>query len=419
MLQVDDIRYLVVHCSDTPDEDGLGATDIHAMHLGFGWDGAGYHAIITRDGICHAARPEYWQGAHVKGRNHDSLGVCLIGRHDFTLKQFAALEALLLDWSNRYPKAKVVGHRDIQETHKTCPNFDAGAWWARYNPLAQKRAMVMVATAPIYRVPPPENQPAPAPETEALMGEEVALTAARQHHGYVEIALATDGYQGWIKADSLCAIPENITGTMQAIRTACCIVTAEADVKSAPLASLSMGAKITILSTEGDYAKISLFGRAGAIETGYLPHHMLASRQQNPRSDWPAYAEMFIGAPYKWGGRSFAGLDCSALIQLSLGSAGYRIPRDSGPQEEFMQTAAKADTHAFQYFKRGDIIFWKGHVGLCVDDQNILHANAYHARVVIEPVKDAITRIGTTDGKPIRHIDADQLLTLLDNPASI
>ena len=52
---------------DTPDEDGLGAADIHAMHLGFGWDGAGYHAIITRDGICHAGRPEYWQGAHVKG----------------------------------------------------------------------------------------------------------------------------------------------------------------------------------------------------------------------------------------------------------------------------------------------------------------------------------------------------------------
>ena len=258
MLQADEIRYLVVHCSDTPDEDTLGAADIHAMHLGFGWDGAGYHAIITRDGICHAGRPEYWQGAHVKGRNHDSLGVCLIGRHDFTIKQFAALEALLLDWSNRYPKAKVVGHRDIQETHKTCPNFDAGAWWARHNPLAQKRAMVMTEAAPIYRAPPEENQPAPAPETEALMGEEVALTAARQHHGYVEISLATDGYQGWIKADSLCAIPENITGTIQAIRTACCIVTAEADVKSAPLASLSMGTKISALSTEGDYAKISL-----------------------------------------------------------------------------------------------------------------------------------------------------------------
>ena len=396
----------------------MGAADIHAMHLGFGWDGAGYHAIITRDGVCHAGRPEYWQGAHVKGRNHDSLGVCLIGRHDFTIKQFAALEALLLDWSGRYPKAKVVGHRDIQETHKTCPNFDAGAWWARHNPLAQKRAMVRVETAPIYRAPPGENQPAPAPQTEALMGEEVELTAARQHHGYVKIALATDGYQGWIKAASLCAKPEKMTGTIKAIRTASCIVTAEPDVKSAPLASLSMGAKISVLATEGAYAKISLYGRAGAIETGYLPHHVLASRQINAGTDWPACAEVFIGAPYKWGGRSFAGLDCSALIQLSLGSAGYRIPRDSGPQQEFLKKAAITDAHAFQHFQRGDIIFWKGHVGLCVDDQNLLHANAYHGRVIIEPVKEAIARIGRTDGRPTRHIDADQLLKLLDNPAS-
>ncbi|MGB1895494.1 MAG: N-acetylmuramoyl-L-alanine amidase, partial [Candidatus Puniceispirillaceae bacterium] len=138
MLHPADIRYLVVHCSDTPDEDELTARDIHAMHLGFGWDGAGYHAIITRDGICHPGRPEYWQGAHVKGRNHDSVGVCLIGRHNFTPDQFAALEALLLTWSGRYPNAEVVGHRDIQQTHKTCPNFDAGNWWAEHNPLAQK-----------------------------------------------------------------------------------------------------------------------------------------------------------------------------------------------------------------------------------------------------------------------------------------
>ena len=163
MLYPADIRYLVVHCSDTPDEDGLTARDIHAMHLGFGWDGAGYHAIITRDGICHPGRPEYWQGAHVKGRNHDSVGVCLIGRHNFTPDQFAALEALLLTWSGRYPNAEVVGHRDIQQTHKTCPNFDAGNWWAEHNPLAQKQAMVMREVAPIYQQPPSVDHLLPCP----------------------------------------------------------------------------------------------------------------------------------------------------------------------------------------------------------------------------------------------------------------
>ena len=104
ILQISAILLCIVRT--LPDEDGLTARDIHAMHLGFGWDGAGYHAIITRDGICHPGRPEYWQGAHVKGRNHDSIGVCLIGRHNFTPDQFAALEALLLTWVRPLPECR-------------------------------------------------------------------------------------------------------------------------------------------------------------------------------------------------------------------------------------------------------------------------------------------------------------------------
>ena len=75
---------LVVHCSDTPDDEELRAIDIQRLHLGFGWDGIGYHYVIGRDGRCEAGRPEYWQGAHVKGINNQSLGVRLIGRSHFT-----------------------------------------------------------------------------------------------------------------------------------------------------------------------------------------------------------------------------------------------------------------------------------------------------------------------------------------------
>ena len=67
------IRYLVVHCSDTPDDEPMNASDIHAMHLGFGWDGVGYHAVITRDGVIERCRPEFWVGAHVYGHNTESL----------------------------------------------------------------------------------------------------------------------------------------------------------------------------------------------------------------------------------------------------------------------------------------------------------------------------------------------------------
>ena len=78
------ITYLIVHCADTPDTEDLRAKDIHDMHLGFGWDGAGYHHIICRDGQIEPGRPFYWQGAHVYGQNENSLGICLIGRQKFT-----------------------------------------------------------------------------------------------------------------------------------------------------------------------------------------------------------------------------------------------------------------------------------------------------------------------------------------------
>ena len=128
MLSKKKISLLVVHCSDTENNLNFTATDIHKMHLGFGWDGIGYHKIINRSGKVENGRPEYWVGAHVKGKNSISLGVCLIGRRKFTKKQFISLERVLRKWKLVYPKAKIVGHRDTGNTSKTCPNFDVKAW---------------------------------------------------------------------------------------------------------------------------------------------------------------------------------------------------------------------------------------------------------------------------------------------------
>ena len=114
--------------SKKKDNLNLSAIDIHKMHLGFGWDGIGYHKIIKRSGVIENGRPEYWVGAHVKGKNKFSLGVCLIGRKKFTKKQFDSLEKLLRKWKSSYPTAKIVGHRDTGNTKKTCPNFDVITW---------------------------------------------------------------------------------------------------------------------------------------------------------------------------------------------------------------------------------------------------------------------------------------------------
>ena len=128
MLIKEKIKFLVVHCSDTNDDSLLNARDIHQMHLDFGWNGIGYHKIICRSGKIQDGRPEFWIGAHVKSYNHVSLGVCLIGRNHFTNDQFISLENILRKWKISYPKAKIIGHRDIGNTDKTCPNFDVIAW---------------------------------------------------------------------------------------------------------------------------------------------------------------------------------------------------------------------------------------------------------------------------------------------------
>ena len=128
MLEKKSITKLIVHCSDTPNELDLRASDIHKMHIGFGWNGIGYHKVICRDGKIENGRPEYWIGAHVKGINAESLGVCLIGRDVFTPQQYNSLKKVLLEWRSLYKTEQIYGHRDVVKTHKTCPNFDVREW---------------------------------------------------------------------------------------------------------------------------------------------------------------------------------------------------------------------------------------------------------------------------------------------------
>ena len=129
MLKNNDIAYLVVHCSDTPNSHDLKAIDIHKMHLSFGWDGIGYHKIICQNGEIEEGRPTYWVGAHVYENNKNSLGVCLIGKDNFNNNQLDSLFLLLKSWETEYPNAEILGHRDFLNTTKTCPNFDVKKWW--------------------------------------------------------------------------------------------------------------------------------------------------------------------------------------------------------------------------------------------------------------------------------------------------
>lgn len=128
LLKSNEIKFLIVHCSDTNSRSVTNASHIHEMHISFGWDGIGYHKIIGRTGLIENGRPEYWVGAHAYEFNKKSLGVCLIGKDKFTKIQFMSLYKVLKKWKLQYPNAKIIGHKDTNNTTKTCPNFDVNLW---------------------------------------------------------------------------------------------------------------------------------------------------------------------------------------------------------------------------------------------------------------------------------------------------
>lgn len=143
-----DIKYIVVHCSATPPSMDIGAYEIRKWHLDRGWLDIGYNACIKRDGTLEAGRDldkdgDYLEeiGAHVKGHNKHSIGICMVGGVDengkpqdnFTIHQYQTLAETLREWKKLFPDAIIQGHRDFKGVTKACPSFDVKSWWASVN----------------------------------------------------------------------------------------------------------------------------------------------------------------------------------------------------------------------------------------------------------------------------------------------
>lgn len=132
------VDYLVVHCAATKSTMDIGATEIRRWHKERGWFDIGYHYVIRRDGDVEKGRPDDQPGAHARGFNHNSLGICLVGgvgkdgktaENNFTPEQFAALAVLLNQLLGFHPHALILGHRDLPNVAKACPSFDVREWW--------------------------------------------------------------------------------------------------------------------------------------------------------------------------------------------------------------------------------------------------------------------------------------------------
>jgi len=130
-INIMQIKTIYIHCSASPRGRGDNAATIHQWHKEKDWAGIGYHYVITEDNI-EAGRPEYWNGAHVRGHNRGTLGICLIGTDDFTDWQYDMLAFALAVLKRKYPGVAIKGHYE-SDPKKTCPNFDVPAFLAKYN----------------------------------------------------------------------------------------------------------------------------------------------------------------------------------------------------------------------------------------------------------------------------------------------
>mgnify|MGYP003656410791 CR=1 FL=1 len=123
---------IVIHCADTPPEMDIGAKEITDWHKERGFRDIGYHYVIRLDGTIESGRDVGVIGAHVKGHNDDSLGICVVGRGDLTPEQDANLYELIRLIKRTHTDAEVIGHTDL-DNKKTCPNFDVVEWWRTKN----------------------------------------------------------------------------------------------------------------------------------------------------------------------------------------------------------------------------------------------------------------------------------------------
>jgi len=221
-------------------------------------------------------------------------------------------------------------------------------------------------------------------DTELLFGETVRVFDRAD--GFAWVQADQDGYVGYLPETALDALEEP-THRIAVPRT---FLYPDAEQRKPPLGALSLGSRVTVTGeaeTRGtQYFQLST---GGAV----IAKHCLPVAE-TLGEDYVAVAGKFIEAPYLWGGRSGFGLDCSALVQLSLMMTGKSAPRDSDMQAAYGSPITREE------LRRGDLVFWKGHVGIMEDAETLLHANGHTMSVARENFEAAVKRIGWLYNQP-------------------
>ncbi len=226
-------------------------------------------------------------------------------------------------------------------------------------------------------------------DTQALFGEEVTVYEVSEE-GWSWVQLTRDGYVGYLPSEALRKSPEP-THKVIVPRT---LIYPGPNMKLPMTGALPQGAQLHVSQLKDDFAQVSGLGFVWREHLGPLDH---------AASDFVSVAERFLHAPYLWGGKTISGLDCSGLVQVALHACNIQSPRDTDMMEGTLGSALplRSDLSGLQ---RGDLIFWKGHVGIMLDATDLLHANGTFMQVTREPLAVARERIRSKTGGDITSL---------------
>ncbi|MBV9079065.1 MAG: C40 family peptidase [Methylobacteriaceae bacterium] len=249
---------------------------------------------------------------------------------------------------------------------------------------AGERRRVTAPSAPLRRSPGPD---APL-DTEALCGE--AVRVFEEQDGQAWGQLVRDGYVGYLPGAALGPDGPEPTHRVTALRT---FIYPGPSLKLPAFGHLSLGAGVTPEPGEGDYVRAA----GGFVFAG----HLAPADRHAP--DFVAVAERLLGTPYLWGGKKSLGLDCSGLVQLALAMAGIAAPRDTDMMEQALGQPVELRPD-LGGLRRGDLVFWRGHMGIMQDEARLLHANGHHMEVASESLAEAERRIREKSFGPITSV---------------
>lgn len=244
-----------------------------------------------------------------------------------------------------------------------------------------QKGQVRTPFVPVYKEPALDAERV----TEALSGEIVRVL--ERSRGWVWGQLERDDYVGYIPESAVMVGARDMTHIVTAFAT---FMYAQPDIKSEAISTLSLNAQLAAADTHDRFLR---------LQTGAYVIESHTAQIGTWAPDFVAVAERLLGIPYLWGGRTSHGVDCSGLVQMGMIAAGLACPRDTDLQRAAIGRAVdiKPDLTGL---RRGDLLFWQGHVGIVTDGLHLLHANAHHMAVAKEPIMAAVAR-SAASGLPL------------------